>query len=505
MWAEYEPGFRGVNAGLPLCRLPLAARGVAIRQSAPLIGLPLPCWPFTLVAMRMTDRGIDSAGGPSRRIARSGEANRRLVLAVPLLIATLGFFAFASHAAEHSLPGPASDPADLTVWPNQTSRANSDRWLVEHHDQIRRLNPRVLLLNFSIKATREHLDQLTRDLIAAIAEGSRYHGYQDPKAPPFLNYQVFKFVDLRDADSTQPNSSKAPRRGKPTGQNAYREQFNVNYPALFNDTYAGYYGVRDPKKPDRFLPLAELFDGGYIHEVWFFAEHVADYVPFESIELKAVYDEQFRRVGEKFVQAGNGGDPEQPWTGRSVRLGFINASRGIGCFLESLSHSFEGAANSRAVPYLTRYFREFAGFDLNQRYKLPWDSFYPLWGEGKEVAYPDPHTAIAKDGAKTYRLEDYVAFGGNVHFPPNGRRHYDLENTQPVMSTIEDWRIGSGPGGKDLAKPWTNEAFAKYRTLAPDCMGPWLIYWRQNFPGLDNRQKDDAGKPMKNWWPFLFY
>jgi hypothetical protein len=36
-------------------------------------------------------------------------------------------------------------------------------------------------------------------------------------------------------------------------------------------------------------------------------------------------------------------------------------------------------------------------------------------------------------------------------------------------------------------------------------MGPWLIYWRQNFPGLKNRQKDDEVKPMKNWWVFLFY
>ena len=44
-----------------------------------------------------------------------------------------------------------------------------------------------------------------------------------------------------------------------------------------------------------------------------------------------------------------------------------------------------------------------------------------------------------------------------------------------------------------------------YREMAPDCMGAWLIYWRQNMPGLDNKQKDDEGKPMKNWWPFLFY
>jgi hypothetical protein len=37
------------------------------------------------------------------------------------------------------------------------------------------------------------------------------------------------------------------------------------------------------------------------------------------------------------------------------------------------------------------------------------------------------------------------------------------------------------------------------------CMGAWLVYWRQNMPGYDNKQKDDDGKAMKNWWPFLFY
>jgi len=24
-------------------------------------------------------------------------------------------------------------------------------------------------------------------------------------------------------------------------------------------------------------------------------------------------------------------------------------------------------------------------------------------------------------------------------------------------------------------------------------------------PGLDNTALDDEGRPMKNWWPFLFY
>ena len=26
---------------------------------------------------------------------------------------------------------------------------------------------------------------------------------------------------------------------------------------------------------------------------------------------------------------------------------------------------------------------------LDTRFKLPWNSFYPLWGEGKGISYPD--------------------------------------------------------------------------------------------------------------------
>jgi hypothetical protein len=102
-------------------------------------------------------------------------------------------------------------------------------------------------------------------------------------------------------------------------------------------------------------------------------------------------------------------------------------------------------------------------------------------------------------------MENYIVAGGNVHSPPNARRQYDQDNTAPVMSTIEGWRLRAGADGKDVAKPWTTAVLDPYRNDYTDCMGAWLVYWRQNFPGLDNRALDDAGKPMKNWWPFLFY
>ena len=37
---------------------------------------------------------------------------------------------------------------DLTIWPNNVSRANSDPWIAEHHDSIRQIRPRVLVVNF---------------------------------------------------------------------------------------------------------------------------------------------------------------------------------------------------------------------------------------------------------------------------------------------------------------------------------------------------------------------
>ena len=401
-------------------------------------------------------------------------------------------------------PGPWSDGDDLTVWPNKTSRANGDSWLVANHDKIKRMDPRVLLINFSNEHTRDKLDLLAKQIIRALGEGSRYHGYADEKAPVFLKYEIFKFVDLRDADRKLANSKLIPVK-KP----AAKSGFNMKYSAYFSDEFAVQIGVPDPREPKRFLKLDELLDAGYIHEVWFFESgntkpdvHVGSY---EVVELKPQYDAAFKRVGNKYVQGGNGGDAEQPWTGRSVRIGCINASRGPGCFLESLSHGMEGTATSKAIPYFSQYFKEYAGMDLDTKFGLPFNSLYGVDYGGKQITYPDANTMIVTHRGKEHTVKNYVAAGGNAHFPPNGRNHYDLGNNKPVNSTIEDWRIGSGPGKKDLAKPWTNASFRDYRDQCGDCMGPWLVYWRQNMPGYGNQQKDDAGKPMKNWWPFLFY
>ena len=169
----------------------------------------------------------------------------------------------------------------------------------------------------------------------------------------------------------------------------------------------------------------------------------------------------------RHVQAGNGGDPDEPWTGRSLRIGYVNASRGVGWFVHSLGHGLEGTCNSGAIPYFSYYFAQYAGFDFRRRYGMPFNDLDGSHRNGKKIRYEN-NAMIVPDDGQWLRIPNYVAAGGNVHFPPNGREDYDDNNTQPVPSTIEDWRIGSGPGHRDLVKPFTNAVFAKYNAVAPD-------------------------------------
>jgi hypothetical protein len=102
-------------------------------------------------------------------------------------------------------------PAELDVWPNRHSHRNSDPWLVQNHDRIRLIRPRLLVLNFSNNRDMAWIRRRTDETIRALAESTRYHGFKDPQAPAFLQYEVAKYVDLRDqpvpADRLYPRRS----------------------------------------------------------------------------------------------------------------------------------------------------------------------------------------------------------------------------------------------------------------------------------------------------------
>lgn len=402
---------------------------------------------------------------------------------------------------------PENLPDDLTVWPNRVSYRNSDDWLWQNHEKIRKMRPRVLVLNFANDMDMKDIRKHAEGIIRATAEATRYHGYKDADAPAFIEYEVAKYVDLRD--KTIPNAGKRVTSSPmPRKENRKPHEVLCDYSGFFTDELARYYGFRDPRDPGRYLDLHELINAGIVHEMWFYAIHDPgdDWPGRETCEFKQFYDESCQPIEGKHGHAGNGADRTMPWSGRSFRIAFFNPHRGIGCAMENFGHTLEWMATTKSIAYYHKYFLEYAELDFDQRYGVPFNELYRTDPAVKDsITYPSQTSIVVKVKGKEHKIDPYVAMGGSVHFPPGARHHYDLSSPYTVLSTIENYRLRNGTDGKDLALEFNKDKFAGYGNVAPDCMGRWTIFWRQCMPGLDNKCVDDDGKPMKNWWVFLFY
>ncbi|MBU0617013.1 MAG: hypothetical protein KKI02_04800, partial [Planctomycetes bacterium] len=189
---------------------------------------------------------------------------------------------------------PEDLPNDLAVWPNKVSHRNSDDWLWRNHDKIRKMRPRVLVLNFANDVSMEHIREHVEGIIRATAEATRYRGFKKPDAPPFIEYEVAKYVDLRD--KTGPDVGKRVT-GSLMPRKKARKRYEVlcDYGGFYTDEFASHLGFRDPRDPDRCLNLHELINAGMVHEMWFYAIHDGgDWPGRETCEFKQYYDEHCR-------------------------------------------------------------------------------------------------------------------------------------------------------------------------------------------------------------------
>jgi hypothetical protein len=399
---------------------------------------------------------------------------------------------------------PENLPDDLTVWPNKVSFRNSDDWLWQNHTTIRQMRPRVLVLNFANTLDMATVKRATERYIRAIGESTRYHGFNEAAAPAFLTYEVVKYVDLRDSpipeERAKRNSAKFPYKPGVT------EGPNCDYSVFYGDELAQRYGFAHPDIPGRCLDLTELISSGIVHELWFFGLGDERSVPLGTVALKQSYDDQGHPIEGQYGPASEPFDSSMAWSGRSFRIVFLNAQRGIGCAVEEFGHSLEGLARCGAIGYFRRYFEEFAGFDLDTRYGLPWKSLNDALATPEStITYLDKTSLVLRVSGQDYTVQDYVAVGGNVHFPPGARRAAELNSLAPVRSIIEDYRLRDAPNGRDRVRDFDRRRLTKYADIAPDGMGPWVVYWQQCMPGLANKAVDSDDRPMKNWWVFLFY
>ena len=392
-------------------------------------------------------------------------------------------------------------------WPNDGAPAASDPWIVEHHDEITAMRPRVLALNFVNARDNTQMEALFEAIFAAIREATRPHGSEDPTAQPFLQYEIARSVDLRDpappAGWPYNNSTLYPRESPPQGQ------WSFDYGALFTGAFAERYGFPDPSTPGRYLTLCELSERGLVHEVWIYGDaDVPDVAAAEVLAITPRYDESGARLDLPLDPCSGNGcfDPDDAIPTdctRTLRIGWVNSTRGVGCYLESLGHGIESLGQGSSRPYFGRYFRELAGFDLDDRYGVAFESWYACGGSC--LSYPSSSSVAYTDvGGRDGTIDPYVPVCGNAHFPPNARGHYDIVNPQEVLSTCRDYRRGSDAGA-DRAVAVSAADWARYRDLAPDCTGAFAVWWWQSFPGVERRARDANGEPMRNLWPFLYY
>lgn len=454
---------------------------------------------------------VPLAGGPGWSV--TGQVDLSSIAAVELVTDTWGSgytIDFDRMYFSPSTPLCGRAPAEYDYWPNPISRANSDPWLVEHREEINRLEPKVMVLNFVNPSDPAAVQDLVEQMFDGFEEASRPRGYEDPAAEPRLSYRLARsIVDLRDGaagrppaphDWTYENSTLMPRR--PPGEPG---QWRIDYAELFGPSFAAHYGFGGKS-------LCTLVEEGKVHEVWLVTSGETPEDPVtiaESIEHKQRYDEIGNKLPGEFDNCGNGCfDADVPTCGRSLRILSLNYKRGPGCALHAMGHLVEGQARRDVLPGTQEWFVPFARFDLDTAYGLPFGTLYdrectgvppePDWGPGC-IEHPTPNQARFYYGGATYGRSPWDPSCGSVHFPPNARSHYDYMNTEPFISSCSNFGRGGGPALVD------SSLWADYEAAYPDCGGGFLVWWYQNMPASGSGHVFADGRPMASIWPALFF
>jgi hypothetical protein len=280
---------------------------------------------------------------------------------------------------------------------------------------------------------------------------------------------------------------------------------------LFAPAFAPTLGYLDPEDPRRFLTMCELFERGLVNELWIAAG--TDRNLYENQSRLQTYDENLRPIAGQFNSCTNGcfNDPARLVNCKvSVRMQELNKTRGAGCATHAAGHTLENLGLS--IPYLRANATRFFGRDLNTRFGLPSATLSALCSTSPVQCLAHPSPGVLSSGpaftGPAFSIQGWGAGCGSVHFPPNATSDYDYTALAPAYSSCESYGLGGNPDGTDVQQEFTSALVANYEAAYGHdftCGGGWMVYLGQSMPGLGNQARDTQGRPMKNWWPFLFY
>ena len=407
--------------------------------------------------------------------------------------------------------GNAGDGSPVFTWPNASSSANSDAWLAAHHDELVGMRPNVMLLDFYNPWAVDQARALALDRIATIAVASRYHGYSDPNAAAFLNYQLAPVIDLTD----HPPPAPATRQFDASTNYPVDATGAFDMSALFGSSFAAYFGVPDPTNPSRDLTLCELFEQGIVNELWILAGDERNTVrkPPLMVESKQVYDAQNHAVPGVF-DPNTGYQPFiAPACKVTVRIAALSPTSGVDCDLVPAVGGHREHARRHPLPRRKR------GRLLQRQLRGPRRCPLQQLGGARQhgprrvlahrgLAVPDGDERLRRL-RQWHRVDDRPLPAGlrDRALPSERDQGMGLRKREEVQSRCEHYGMHDGLGAGDVTNAYSDAVVSAYSQLYGNdqCGGGWQIYLPQSMPGLDNHAVAADGSPMKNWWPFLFY
>lgn len=306
--------------------------------------------------------------------------------------------------------------------------------------------------------TIENLKKRTIDILRltkfAAEEGSKFRGYNNPNALPYVGIKIIKYYNLYEI--------KRGMRLSPT---------SLVYQPDFFDAFSK-------------INLQNAVDNLGAKEVWFSLRPLSSEYPVVTQEN--LNPENFINIGESNMSSPTTGDvsnsdrrnDDLPIYSKTYVVYGYNLHRSYSENIENRGHQIESQMS---------YFPDPGIFTSNERMFL---------NKFVGISFLPP-----LNGKPLGRC-------GNTHFPPNSSVDYDWDNSTIVKSDIEDWKPDGG-ALKDINNSrWKN---IKYNypptstfTVDENNAGfKWKIFWFQSIPGYNNNIPYGNYK-ISNWWD-LFY
>lgn len=304
----------------------------------------------------------------------------------------------------------------------------------------------------TLDALLSNIDKYDKRVKFSLEEGSRFHGYKNPGASPYLGYKVIRYISV------------------------YRQVY-------VSDFVIGNEGGKDICQPDYkrefdSLGLNSYINDNHVREVWMWYGEAAR--PGWPSYNPALHGNITKYVS--FVES----NMASPTTGD-----ISNSYR----FPDDLY-----ILDSTYVVYCQNFRRTQAEAVHNHGHQL--ESIYKYISDRQDGNISMFVQNFSGWGDNNYTMPP-IGRAGDTHHPPNTTSDYDYLNTTLVDSDIEDWKPAGGTVKQVNVDTWGNLVYAWPGD--PDFSqrkeSQWYLYWMQNMPGYQNTIPYNT-YTMTNWWHF---